>query len=83
MEAICLDKIRNLRYVFLITELVPPVPQVRGKGLWLYDKLLNHNPWGGLGRREELFYSNRSQLLEKSRFRKLNASKLESIYQRF
>jgi hypothetical protein len=75
------DKIRNMTYIFSLSEFVPlgPCGLARGSRGCLTSSL-NHNRRASEDEREKLFYSNRAQLIEKSRFEKINASKLESIY---
>ena len=66
--------------MFVITESVLSLGFAGRGAAVLFDKLARAQPARETGKTRRFFYSNRSQPVEKARFGKINASKLESFY---
>jgi hypothetical protein len=75
--SILLDKIRNMFYMFLLTEsiLARRRPGPGEERPQLFENLPDHNPTRELKGGRGFPYLNRPQPIEKARFRKINASK--------
>jgi hypothetical protein len=71
-----LDKIRNIRYIFPLTESISRSPKGgrEDEKLWLFE-MLAYNLLREQARRKGFSHLHRLQPIEKARFAKINASK--------